>query len=206
MTCPDWLTVPAAPVAVWYRAGDEAVKLKRTGQLGVLAHPLLAERYRQAARGDVECWMSVVRGEIIDPSCCMPFVPLDRHRLDVALSMGRHAVERATLAGCQVLLCRGMTDDSGHDIWPPLAAASRHAAYARLHQRARFEIAVLSGALVAGAQMGLQMFSSGLQARRASEIALALNPGVGNWLSDSRRTMRQPLRITSARIGITEAG
>ena len=196
MTYPDWLTVPAAPIAAEC-AADATLRLTRIGQLGVLAHPLLAERYHHAARSDIQCGLAVIRSEILDPSCCCctSVAPLDRHRLDVALSRGRHAAERAKLAGCQVLLCRGVTDDSEQAIWPFHrfdVAVSPHVAYAQLQQRARFESAALTGALIAGAQMGLYLAPRGQTAWQAAELAQTLHVGVGEWLICQVQTMPQP--------------
>lgn len=155
---------------------------------------------------DPDARVRVDRCEFVDPGSLIPFAPhtdepLDCHRLDVALSRGRHAAERAKLAGCCKLICLAIGADDTLDDRQPLATSrpTRQAAYAGLRRIARFEIAALTGALIAGAQMGLRAYPSGSQARLAAELALALNPGVRDWLIDSPSAMSQPLRIAPTR-------
>ena len=201
MGVPEWLTVPVAEVS----RGCESRGPKRIGCLCFVADPMLAEHLQHLSMAvfDPDARARVDRCEFVDPGSLTPFAPhahapLDRHRLDVALSRGRHAAERAKLAGCCKLLCLGIGIDDALDDRHPLATSrpTRHAAYAGLRRIARFEIAALTGALIAGAQMGLQAYPSGRQARFAAELALALNPGVRDWLIDSPGAMHQPLRIS----------
>ncbi|MTW20906.1 hypothetical protein GJ668_07305 [Allochromatium palmeri] len=220
MGLPEWLTISVAESG----RGRGSKGQGRIGGLCFIADPILAERLRRTSTAifDLDAWALVDRGEFVDPGSLTPFAshadePLDRHRLDVALSRGRHAAERAKLAGCQTLICLGIADDDGLNDWfrldtakPPCrttaasdyprcnrhdSASSGQAAYARLRQIARFEIAALTGALIASAQMGLQAYPRGYLAWVAARIALELNPGVGDWLVDSRSATPQVSRI-----------
>ncbi|MCK7577772.1 MAG: hypothetical protein MZV65_19585 [Chromatiales bacterium] len=142
---------------------------------------------------DLDARARVDRCEFIDPGSLIPFAPctgkpLDRHRLDVALSRGRHAAERAKLAGCCKLICLGMGADDTLDDRQTLATSrpTRQAAYAGLRRIARFEIAALTGALVAGAQMGLQAYPGGRQAptrRRAGACTESGRPRLAHRLT-----------------------
>jgi hypothetical protein len=141
--------------------------------------------------------------------CCCGHLPcrvnrqLDKHGLDVALSAGRHAAERAKLAGVTRLVgvapsispaaeCRRRTSD----------ASARHAAhelsclerclteppdlfdpYDALRCRGRPEIAALVGVAIAAAQMGIPFCLPDPAGRVALDAALGLNPGVGAWLA-----------------------
>lgn len=214
MGLPEWLTIPAAPAAECSRAVD-AMEPRRIRHLCFIADPILAERCRRASAVvfDLDLWASVARYEFVDPGSLSPFAPhaggpLDRHRLDVALSMGRHAAERAKLAGYRMLVCMAVAEDSGLDDWFPLDTAGRtvttpseyprfarcdnevssQVAYARLRQIARFEIAALTGALIACAQMGIQFHPRGCLASIATQIALDLNPAVRDWFLPSNQT------------------
>ncbi|BCU07449.1 hypothetical protein Atep_21260 [Allochromatium tepidum] len=197
MGLPEWLTVPVAEVS----RGYESRGPKRIGCLCFVADPMPAEHLRRLSTTgfDPDSRVRADRCEFVDPGSLIPFVPhadepLDRHRLDVALSRGRHAAERAKLAGCCKLLCLGIGADDALDDRQPFATSrpTRQAAYAGLRRIARFEIAALTGALIAGAQMGLQAYPGGRQARFAAELALALNPGVRDWLIDSPGAIPQP--------------
>jgi len=214
MGVPEWLAVPVAEV----NRGCESRSTKRIGCLCFVADPRLAEHLRRLSTTgvDLDAWAGVDRCEFVDPGSLIPFAPhtdepLDCHRLDVALSRGRHAAERAKLAGCCKLICLGIgTDDSLDDRQLlDTSRPTRHAAYAGLRRIACFEIAALTGALIAGAQMGLQTYPSGRQAQFAAKMALALNPGVRDWLIDSPSTLPQPLRISPTRSmtsSVTETG
>lgn len=210
MGFPEWLTIPVAESG-WMgttlgpqRLGGLCFSAAAI-QLDALKRFDLTMRRLMAQGGFVDC---------VDSGGLYPFAPdadrrLDRHRLDVALSRGRHAAERAKLAGCQALICLGIATSSELARGGPCdGAATVQTAYDRLRRMGCFEIAALTGALIAGAQMGLQAYPSGVQARLAAEMALALNPGVRDWLVDSPSVIPQPLRISPTRSitsGITAA-
>jgi hypothetical protein len=210
MGLPEWLTVPVAE----FGRERESKGPGRIRRLCFIADPILAEHFRctSTIMFELDAWALVDRDEFVDPGSLTPFAShtdelLDRHRLDVALSRGRHAAERAKLAGCWGLVCLGLdgTDDGGLDDWLPFGTSRPHhwttaippeypqctrsdsesssqTAYAELRQIARFEVAALTGALIASAQMGLETYPSGLQARLAARIALKLNPQIRDWL------------------------
>ncbi|MCK7583021.1 MAG: nicotinate-nucleotide--dimethylbenzimidazole phosphoribosyltransferase [Chromatiales bacterium] len=201
MGFPEWLTIPVAESG-WMgstlgprRLGGLCFSTEAI-QLDALTRSDLTMRRLMAHGGFVDC---------VDSGGLYPFVSdadrrLDRHRLDVALSRGRHAAERAKLAGCQTLICLGMATSSESARGGSQGGATTvQAAYDRLHRMDCFEIAALTGALIAGAQMGLQAYPSGIQARLAAEMALALNPGVRDWFIDSPSAIPQPLRIAPIR-------
>jgi nicotinate-nucleotide--dimethylbenzimidazole phosphoribosyltransferase len=113
--------------------------------------------------------------------------PLDKHRLDVALSLGRHAAERAKLAGRELLVglgqdWRGRTSDAlrADPAWRASLADAPYEALRRLGSR---ETAVCVGALIAGAQIGLPVLLQGRYAAAARRVACCLHPRLGEWLS-----------------------
>lgn len=199
MGFPEWLTIPVAESG-WM---DTTQGPRR---LGGLCFSAAAIRLDALKRFDLTMRRLMAQGGFVDCVDAGGLYPLaldadrrlDRHRLDVALSCGRHAAERGKLAGCQTLICLGVATSSesvpggAHD-----SAATVQTAYDRLRRLGCFEIAALTGALIAGAQMGVQAYPSGSQARFAAVMALALNPGVRDWLIDSVSAMPQPLRLSS---------
>ena len=106
---------------------------------------------------------------------------LDTHRLDVALSTGRHAVERARLAGCVRVI--GVGQRAPMSLMRALQAGKDP--YDALRRWGEFETAALTGMVIAGAQIGLQVRLHGRAARPAALAATALHPDIGNWLSIS---------------------
>ncbi len=103
---------------------------------------------------------------------------LDKHRLDIALSIGRHAAERARLAGARHLIgvATGMAERS--------AAPIPSDPYERLRTDGRVEIAALVGAAIACAQIGLQVSLPDRIGGLAAAMAIRLNPSIGDWLVD----------------------
>ncbi|QIK37375.1 hypothetical protein GWK36_04560 [Caldichromatium japonicum] len=212
---PVWLTVPVAPpdLADPSLQGGRICILGFRGGLGpaeTLGHLSLLP----------DVWSSV-HWEQVDLGCfsCRPLLEtLDRHRLDLCLSRGRQAAERARLAGCRLLLCLGR--DSGEDPnlgnrcvrgeprlparWPldPLAwiTCAPRLAYACLRRLACPKLAALTGALIASAQMGMKVSALGERARIAARLAQGINPGLTLWLSDRpsawRITSQRPLERT----------
>lgn len=108
-------------------------------------------------------------------------IALDTHRLDVALSAGRHAVERARLAGCVRVI--GVGQCAPMSLMRALQAGKDP--YDALRRWGEFEIAALTGMAIAGAQIGVQVRLHGRAARPAALAATALHPDLGNWLSIS---------------------
>ncbi|NEV61026.1 hypothetical protein [Thiorhodococcus minor] len=126
-----------------------------------------------------------------------------RHWVDVALSVGRHAAERAKLAGCRQLGCAaplawadrgeaalgrrrtggGFGGASGQPMAVPfLGPDASQKAYDWLCASEDFERAAMVGAMVACAQMGLEAVVCGAQARTAAEAVAGLCPGAASWL------------------------
>ncbi len=178
--------------------------------------------------------------EVIDPGTLTPADPgfevgMDRHRLDVALSAGRHAAERARLAGCLHLRCMGLDpDEYGTDqgCRDPLRRDRRGAeclverlprtridrsasrvqsdrgrAYQALGRLGAFDIAALVGAAVASAQMGMGVSLHGARGRIAGRIATGLHPRVADWIraSGSPRRHVRSVDQTLAQSLMTEA-
>jgi hypothetical protein len=147
---PDWLTIPAAEFPRQPRCAITQCRVIVFGAAAVPAAVLttLAQRY------------SSVDLELLDPHPpTAPRQPLDKHRLDVALSVGRHAVERAQLAGCQMVLCVAVLPP---DIKTPLAQddCASGVCYQWLCAHGTAELAALIGARIASAQLGLYSPSS----------------------------------------------
>lgn len=134
---------------------------------------------------------------------------LDRHRLDVALSTGRHAAERAKLAGHGLLHCAGLSFGGGKAVVPLMSPVRRarlewgrrdwgdgdpssdprqgmsedfRFVYEWLCQHADFELAALVGAMVACGQMGLEAVSWGERGAEARALVAKLHPGVASWV------------------------
>lgn len=140
-----------------------------------------------------------IRGE--DPPCRMAR-PLDKHRLDIALSAGRHAAERAKLAGVAHLIgvapsvhpatewWLGTTDASAPDAAHELPGLDGYLPepsvcfnpYDALGDLGSPEIAALVGVAVAAAQMGIPFCLPDPAGGIAVDAAVGLNPGVRAWL------------------------
>lgn len=112
--------------------------------------------------------------------------PLDTHRLDVALSAGRHAVERAKLAGCVRLLGIGQPGSRDQIAINGLTRALQNGVepYQALRRWGDFTTAALTGMAIAGAQIGVRIQLQGAGAPLAIWAATAIHPGVGRWLDD----------------------
>jgi nicotinate-nucleotide--dimethylbenzimidazole phosphoribosyltransferase len=115
--------------------------------------------------------------EILDLTDQRRIDRLDKHRLDIALSIGRHAAERARLAGARhlIALATGMTEC--------LVAPTRSDPYERLRDDGQVEIAVLVGAAIACAQIGLQVSLPHRLGGLAAAMAIRLNPSISDWLT-----------------------
>lgn len=125
------------------------------------------------------------------PDGCVPLiaaesrrrrVEMDKHGLDVALSIGRHAAERARLAGKRFVVGVGISSSSAD----ASDKAGRHGRlidpYEALLILGSAELAVLVGLVVASAQMGLRAILVGQDAPLVTVLAIRLHPGVENWL------------------------
>lgn len=130
-----------------------------------------------------------IRGEDVS---CRSSGRLDKHRLDVALSAGRHAAERAKLAGVRHLIgvapsvCFGIGRHAAHEM--PCLGPSRPGGsagsdpYDALGGSGLPEVAALVGVAIAAAQMGIPLCLPDPAGGVATDLAVRLNPGVGAWL------------------------
>ncbi|WP_147431207.1 nicotinate-nucleotide--dimethylbenzimidazole phosphoribosyltransferase [Thiocapsa rosea] len=147
--------------------------------------------------------------------------PLDKHRLDVALSAGRHAAERAKLAGVAHLI--GVAPSvrpvprwwlRATDAFAPCAGYEFPCLdrclgeppfcfdpYDALRCRGRPEIAALVGVAIAAAQMGIPFCLPDPAGEIAVDAAVGLNPGVRAWLdpisADRPGSVPAPMRPRS---------
>ena len=201
---PDWLSIPGADPGRLAIEADET----RSRWLCFLDDPDTAERLREDPDSLLERlvgWRDAMPRqpvdsiEIIDPGTLIPFGndaewPMDRHRLDVALSVGRHAAERAKLAGYRRLVLVDLSNgpsvavadgrlDWNADLLSDSTWMAGHCAYGTLLRLGRFETAALAGALIASAQMGMRIAPRGSGAVGAARLAVALNRRVGDWLA-----------------------
>lgn len=116
---------------------------------------------------------------------------LDKHQLDVALSVGRHAAERAKLAGRVLLIGSGEVGvrPPGVTVHDPMSLDEMPTSvtwcdpYLALRQQGCFAVAALVGMAIAGAQIGLPVLLHGESGRFAATIARRLHLGLGAWLS-----------------------
>lgn len=176
---------------------------------GMLALPTPAESYG---------------GDRVDVSCRET---AGRHWVDVALSMGRHAAERAKLAGCRQLGCaapRSLADCvEGGLSWrrtegrrqslvrsktaPLFGHGDCQKVYDWIFAGESFERAAMVGAMVACAQMGLEAVVCDAQARVAAIAAGCLCLGAAPWLKDAAaaagpRQEAAASRVEEARLAV----
>ena len=127
---------------------------------------------------------------------------LDKHRLDIALSAGRHAAERAKLAGVAHLIGVAPSVHPATEWWPRTTDTSAPDAaheppgldgclpepsvcfdtYDALGDLGSPEIAALVGVAVAAAQMGIPFCLPDPAGCIALDAAVGVNPGVRAWL------------------------
>ncbi|EXJ15696.1 hypothetical protein D779_1084 [Imhoffiella purpurea] len=105
---------------------------------------------------------------------------LSKHALDVALSRGRHAVERAKLAGTPFFVGLAWSRETGDAASPPRAMGGDP--YRTLALLADPEIIALVGAAISAGQIGLPMFCFGRSGEAAISAVGRLHPGVLGWL------------------------
>jgi hypothetical protein len=121
---------------------------------------------------------------------------LDKHRLDVALSAGRQAAERARLAGIPLLI--GLVPPSMDALAEATGAAHRlcpvgHPVPPDPYSALALECAqhaVLVGLAIAAAQMGIRVCLPGPIGARSLTRAMRLNPGVRVWCNACFATLR----------------
>jgi NaMN:DMB phosphoribosyltransferase len=139
---------------------------------------------------------------------------MDSHQLDLALSAGRQAVERAKLDGISRLWAQGagLGAELTNQAWWRLLSTgqwasgpasigsrsmARHAdqrvdAYQALRCMGGFEHAALVGSALAAAQLGLRWRPIGETAVIAMLLARSLNPSVQPWLQADAAVWLQP--------------
>ena len=205
---PEWLQVPAADPtgpAGGVRAGVPGpARLVRFAAVADGAPPSAIELLGLAP------WLdpSSCDCELLDPGTanglawfagCQRDETMDKHRLDVALSVGRHAAERARLAG------RGLLIGTGQGPLAPDPGRSPGAwqdPYLALGRQGSFALAALVGMAVAAAQMGMPVLLQGRAGRLAAGLAVRLHPGVAGWLlpaPDRSRVAAEPRLTTNRR-------
>ena len=121
---------------------------------------------------------------------CLACHNLDQHRLDVALSRGRQAAERAKLLGVESLIAVAPWVDRVWSGWrSPVGGPPSCHDWVDSHQMATSEadaegiaLLILVGVAIAAAQMGLWVWLPGGLGLRSMGIATDLNPGVADWL------------------------
>ncbi len=139
---PGWLTIPAADCS------PPPSGIAQPGRIIVFGASALP----------AAAWTALA-----DPHCDLEMLelalrqPLDKHRLDVALSVGRHAVERAKLANRQRVVLIALVPTALMGIKTPLAQdeCGSGACYQWLRHWGTPELAALVGAQIASAQLGL---------------------------------------------------
>lgn len=152
---PDWLTVPAAPPVV---TTAERVR--------IIAFYGEAEAKRiEWQRRYLDCDFELLHHRFYSHQC-------DKHRIDVALSVGRHAVERAKLAQRNLLI---VDTFSALEMTSPLAQydCASGDIYYKLNC-GNLALAVLVGMVIASAQLGLIIRVYGQYAEQVFEIAAQL--------------------------------
>ena len=139
---PDWLTIPPA------ECSPPPIGIVQPGRIIVFGASTLPVEM-QTLLADPHCDLEMLE---LDPRW-----PLDKHRLDVALSVGRHAVERAKLARRQRVVLAATVPADIMGMTTPLAQdeCGSGACYQWLRQWGTSELAALVGAQIASAQLGL---------------------------------------------------
>lgn len=154
--------------------------------------PALDDAFNFAVNPQRLRWYTADRG-----SCCGR-TRMDKHPLDLALSAGRHAAERAKLAGIGHLLgwaprldarASSASPDPGRRVLSDDLCVDP---YEHLRCAGHPEMAALVGLAIAGAQMGLSVHLPDPVGQVAARTALRLNPGIVAWLDFSRA--EQPAR------------
>ena len=168
---PDWLAVPAAPDGCERGGRIDRVRVVLVGTSLSCGDGIL---HGLPAYADLE----IERLDLGRNGRCG--VVFDKHRLDVALSAGRHAVERASLAHCGLLIGVGQ---GGRKAGREQPVGILDDPYDALRRWGDGELAALVGMVIAGAQIGVPVRLGGVNASLAARVAMALHPDVADWLS-----------------------
>jgi hypothetical protein len=175
---PDWVLIPAAGIIgpSPRSAGERQLRLVvAAGDDGTMAAPSpdaltvrLADHHGLAAGWPTQTGPGP-----------LPSHAADKHALDLALSAGRHAVERARLAGARRLVANATA--AARQAPPTRLATSPVCVYRGLALLGP-EIAVLAGICLSAAQIGLPVAPVGIAARVAARLAAGMNPSVRMWI------------------------
>lgn len=192
---PGWLSVPAAPRRVHPGLAGES----RSRLVMILSEDAGTALARDVTRLDEPAARLIEMELIRAPAVRLSLGSsrrelghrLDVHGLDRALSMGRHAAERAKLAGVERLQGVAMGDAPDR---PPRQTDP----YAWLLELGRADLAVMIGLTIAAAQMGLVVSLGGRAGALAQRMAITLNSGVSDWCVDGRRPVRRLARARDA--------
>jgi len=107
------------------------------------------------------------------------------HQVDVALSAGRQAVERARLHQTALLVAQAVGSDC-RTLTLGQQLARHPSAYQTLRHHGGLEHAALTGAALAAAQLGLPLILAGPAARIAAGLAIAINARAADWVLYAR--------------------
>ncbi len=203
---PDWLTIPVADRLMDHFPTHHAVGRVRLilfiaggDHADLSTQAAIAAVFGTARPGSIALDRHIeiidAAGDGLSPDAdAQSATGMDKHRLDVALSLGRHAAERAKLAGYDAL-CAGA--------YPPCTFRSQHCSvwinaftdpYETLRTLGRCDIAALVGMMIAGAQIGLPALLPGINATLAACLAIRLH----QWSMPGRQNSRQPLSCPEA--------
>ncbi|MBV5309805.1 hypothetical protein [Chromatium okenii] len=152
---PDWLNVPAAPAVV--------TTAPRARIIAFCSE--LESAVTQWQHDYLDCDVELIHHHFNTQHC-------DKHGIDVALSVGRHAVERAKLAQRNILITGTFSNST---IKKPLAHGDCFSGdvYHQLHH-GNFELAALVGMTIASAQLGIAIRIHGTSAALVRDIAIQL--------------------------------
>ena len=107
------------------------------------------------------------------------------HQVDVALSAGRQAVERARLQQTALLVAQTVGSDC-RTLTLGQQLARHPSPYQTLRHHGGLEHAALTGAALAAAQLGLPLILAGPAARIAAGLAIAINAPAADWVLYAR--------------------
>lgn len=171
---PDWVFVPAASGPTEAAAPDRAEGARHGAELLLL--PTQAPPYARTLL--MAAGRSPARLPAAGPP---PASRLDKHGIDLALSIGRHAVERAKLGGIDRLICRAPPRTVEPAASPRPRAPATGIAEA-LAAACPVTIA-LAGVCLAASQIGIRTRLTGDAAEQALHLARVINPDADRWVS-----------------------
>jgi nicotinate-nucleotide--dimethylbenzimidazole phosphoribosyltransferase len=172
------------------RAGLDAVSLARLGP--ALIEPDVAT---DTAPIEILEMRGTGHGIASDDRIRMPLGPTARdrrgcpamsiHQVDVALSAGRQAVERARLQQTALLVAQAVGSECrARTLGQQL---TRHPSpYQTLRHHGGLEHAALIGAALSATQLGLPLILAGPAARIAADLAIAINARAADWVLYAR--------------------